>query len=286
MRIYDKVSKSMISFEGMTKFVIVSVVVVHPNMLIFHQTQINVTTTKIFDAKTYNLSQVLNSCENVMRKSSLLERVRESGLASTCCTPLSVSSVESAAQPRSAMATVLVEKRHQRACLIVAHRGVREERHDVECGIAEETMSAVVKLAKKIGESCDVGQPTVECQLMRTSRRKLVTKSCELRQQKTPRSVSWRCTLRIARRVTSLPWRKDMTSNAGAVRRRQGYDVSFFQPAKEVYEPDISQPTAECLLMVWPSRRRLVSSGGELLPAQGGSEGTEERVLALHTMSL
>ena len=35
--------------------------------------------------------------------------------------------------------------------------------------------------------------------------------------------------------------------------------------------------------MVWPSRRRLVSSGGELLPAQGGAEDTEERVLALHT---
>ena len=103
------------------------------------------------------------------------ERERESGLASTCCTPHSVSSPESVAQPWSAMATVLVEK---------AQRGevpsVKEGR-DVESDIAEETMSAVVKFAKKICESCDVGQPTAECQLMRLSRRKLVTQRCELR---------------------------------------------------------------------------------------------------------
>ena len=74
-----------------------------------------------------------------------------------------------------------------------------------------------------------------------------------------------------------------MTSNAGAERRRRG---SSGQSAKEIDEPDISQPTAECLLMVWPSRRRLDSRRGELLPAQGGAEGTGERVLALHTMSL
>ena len=41
---------------------------------------------------------------------------------------------------------------------------------------------------------------------------------------------------------------------------------------------DIGQPTAECLLMVWPSRRRLVTWEGGLLPVQGGAEGTEERV--------
>ena len=71
------------------------------------------------------------------------------------------------------MATVLVDK---------APRGevpsVKEGR-DVESDIAEETMPAVVKFATKICESCD--QPTAECQLMRPSRRKLVTQRCELR---------------------------------------------------------------------------------------------------------
>ena len=89
--------------------------------------------------------------------------------------------------------------------------------------------------------------------------------------EKAPRSVSCRRTPGCGRGAKSLPWRKDMTSNAGAERRRQGCDVSSGQPAKEIDEPDTSQPTAECMLMVCPSRRRLVSSRGELLPAQGGA---------------
>ena len=44
--------------------------------------------------------------------------------------------------------------------------------------------------------------------------------------------------------------RMDITSTAGADRRRQGYDVSFGAPHRS----------------------------DELLPAQGGAEGTEERV--------
>ena len=43
----------------------------------------------------------------------------------------------------------------------------------------------------------------------------------------------------------------------------------------------IGQPTAECPLVVWPSRRRWLQS--ELILVQGGAEGTEERFLALHT---
>ena len=50
-----------------------------------------------------------------------------------------------------------------------------------------------------------------------------------------------------------------------------------------VKQADIGLLTAECQLMVWPSRRRLVTWGGELWPVQGGAEGTEERVLVLHT---
>ena len=42
---------------------------------------------------------------------------------------------------------------------------------------------------------------------------------------------------------------------------------------------DIRQPTAGPS----PSRRRLVTWRGEHRPVQGGAEGTEERVLALHT---
>ena len=36
--------------------------------------------------------------------------------------------------------------------------------------------------------------------------------------------------------------------------------------------------------MVLPSGRRLVTRGDELLPVQGGADGTEERVLTLHTV--
>ena len=35
--------------------------------------------------------------------------------------------------------------------------------------------------------------------------------------------------------------------------------------------------------MAWLSRRRLATWEDELLPVQGGAEGTEECVLALHT---
>ena len=43
-------------------------------------------------------------------------------------------------------------------------------------------MSALVKLAKETYESCDIGHPAAECQLMvLPSKRKLVTQRCELR---------------------------------------------------------------------------------------------------------
>ena len=51
--------------------------------------------------------------------------------------------------------------------------------------------------------------------------------------------------------------------------------------AKEIDEPDIGQPTAECQLMT-PSERRLVTRC-ELRPVQGGEEDTEERVMTSHT---
>ena len=51
--------------------------------------------------------------------------------------------------------------------------------------------------------------------------------------------------------------------------------------SKEIDEPDIGQPTAECQLMT-PSERRLVTRC-ELRPVQGGEEDTEERVMTSHT---
>ena len=39
--------------------------------------------------------------------------------------------------------------------------------------------------------------------------------------------------------------------------------------AKEIDELDISQPTAECHLMAWPYKRRLVTRRDELPPVQG-----------------
>ena len=44
--------------------------------------------------------------------------------------------------------------------------GNKEVEHDVESDVAEETMSAMVKLAKEIDEPYDISQPTAECQLM------------------------------------------------------------------------------------------------------------------------
>ena len=51
--------------------------------------------------------------------------------------------------------------------------------------------------------------------------------------------------------------------------------------AKEIDEPDIGQPTAECQLMTL-SERRLVTRC-DLQPVQGGEKDTEERVMTLHT---
>jgi len=52
--------------------------------------------------------------------------------------------------------------------------------------------------------------------------------------------------------------------------------------AKEMDEPDIDQPTAECQLMT-PSEKRLVTQRDELRPVQGRAEDTDERVKTLHT---
>ena len=53
--------------------------------------------------------------------------------------------------------------------------------------------------------------------------------------------------------------------------------------AKEIDELDISQPTAECHLMAWPYKRRLVTRRDELPPVQGGTEDTDERVTTSHS---
>ena len=53
--------------------------------------------------------------------------------------------------------------------------------------------------------------------------------------------------------------------------------------AKEIDEPDIGQPTAECHLMAWLYERRRVTQRDELLPVQGGAEDTDERVMTSHT---
>ena len=49
--------------------------------------------------------------------------------------------------------------------------------------------------------------------------------------------------------------------------------------AKVLDELDIGDPPAQCLLMVLPSRRKLVTRRDELLPAQGGAEDIVERVM-------
>ena len=74
----------------------------------------------------------------------------------------------------------LVLSLHADACEMLEVTSV-EEGHDVESDVAEERMSALVKLAKEICESCDIGQPAAEFQLMvLPSKRKLVTQRCEL----------------------------------------------------------------------------------------------------------
>ena len=53
---------------------------------------------------------------------------------------------------------------------------------------------------------------------------------------------------------------------------------------KDIWQPcDISQSTAECLLMVFPSKRKLVTRRDELWPVQGGAEDTGERVMTSYT---
>ena len=79
-----------------------------------------------------------------------------------------------------------------------------EEGHDVESDVAEETMSAMVKLAKAICEPCDIGQPTAECQfrvLPGESSLHDEASSCPCRvEQKAPMSVS------VSGTRTNVPW--------------------------------------------------------------------------------
>ena len=72
---------------------------------------------------------------------------------------------------------------HADACEIVEVTSV-EERHGVESDVAEETMSALVKLVTEICESCDIGQPAAPMPAdgVALQHRKLVTQRCELRQ--------------------------------------------------------------------------------------------------------
>ena len=51
--------------------------------------------------------------------------------------------------------------------------------------------------------------------------------------------------------------------------------------AKEIDEPDINQPTAECHLMAWPHERRRVGQRCDLQPAQGGAEDTNKTCLGV-----
>ena len=53
--------------------------------------------------------------------------------------------------------------------------------HDVKRDVAEETMSAMVKLAKDPLEPHDIDQPTAECQLMTLCERRLATQRDDLR---------------------------------------------------------------------------------------------------------
>ena len=80
----------------------------------------------------------------------------------------------------------------------------------------------------------------------------------------------------------SLPRRKEnYVERVNVVRSDVDKDTmsAAVKLAKEVDELDIGQPTAECQLMTL-SERRLVTRG-ELRPAQGGAEDTEERVYGM-----
>ena len=98
-----------------------------------------------------------------------------------------------------------------------------------ESDVAEETMSAMVKLAKDQLEPYDIGQPTAECQLMTPSERSLVTQRDELRPVQGRAEDTDECVM------TSHTKGHEVTSV------EEGHDVEFGNCAKESQEAKVEE---------------------------------------------
>ena len=106
-----------------------------------------------------------------------------------------------------------------------------EEGHEVESDVAEETISALVKLAKEICESCDIGQPAAECQLMvLPSKRKLAIQSCELRPSQGGAEDTEE---RVLTRVFPCPFWKAMFSSTSRPADCEGWFMVRSRPPRE-----------------------------------------------------
>ena len=60
---------------------------------------------------------------------------------------------------------------------------------------------------------------------------------------------------------------------------------TMVKPAEEFHEFDVEQPTAACQAMVCPFQMNAGYEEGQLRPAKGGAEETEERVCGMVTLT-
>ena len=104
-------------------------------------------------------------------------------------------------------------------CALRCARGV-----DVESDVAEETMSAMVKLAKAMCEPYDIGQPIAECQFRGLPGESWLHDEASTMEQKTVSSDGGRCAPQIDETVGILKWSKDETSTDLIALEKKGLD--------------------------------------------------------------
>ena len=119
-----------------------------------------------------------------------------------------------------------------------------EEGRDVESDVAEETMSAMVKLAKAMCEPYDIGQPTAECQFRGLPGESWLHDEASRVEQKTVSSDGGRCAPQIDEIVGILKWSKDKTSTDLTALEKKGLDrkTNHQDPMKAETQPKPARP--------------------------------------------
>ena len=132
--------------------------------------------------------------------------------------------------------------------------------------VAEETMSAVVKLAKDPLDPCDTAQPTAELQLMTPTNRRLVTQRDELRPVQSRAEDTDECVM------------TSHTEGCQVTSVEEGHDTEFENCAKESQEAKVEelQNTKASL------SASLTKSKEDLAPSVTSAAETAKAISSLH----